>query len=155
MTPEQIAREKIDRMFADAGWAVVDRDHYSPEINAVAIEEGLMKGNHEADYLLFINGKAFGVLEAKREEVDVTSSMVCEQAEYYAKSVPTWCQAWSKPLPLAYVSNGKELFFSRLARSGRLVSISEIHTLAKTDREVAWHNRLLCRIAHLAKTRTS
>jgi len=111
MTPEQLAREKIDRMMADAGWAVVDRDHYSPELSAVAVEEGLMKGNHEADYLLFINGKAFGVLEAKREEVDVTSDVVCEQAEFYTKSAPDWCQAWEKPLPLAYVSNGKEFYF--------------------------------------------
>ncbi|MBD5200382.1 MAG: DEAD/DEAH box helicase family protein [Bacteroidales bacterium] len=114
MTPEQIAREKIDRMFAEAGWAVVNRDHYSPEISAVAVEEGLMKGNCEADYLLFINGKAVGVLEAKREEVDVTASVVAEQAEHYAKSVPHWCQAWHDPLPLAYVSNGKDLFYRDL-----------------------------------------
>lgn len=99
---------------ADSSWAVVDRDHYSPEMSAVAVEEGLMKGNHEADYLLFITGKAFGVLEAKREEVDVTSSVVCEQAEFYTKSVPNWCPAWYEPLPLAYVSNGKELYFRDL-----------------------------------------
>ena len=90
MTPEELARQKIDRMFSDAGWAVVDRDHFSPEDSAVAVEEGLMNGNLEADYLLFINGKAVGVLEAKREEVDVTSSVVCEQAEHYTRSVPSW-----------------------------------------------------------------
>lgn len=129
MTPEQIAREKIDRMFAEAGWAVVDRDHYSPEISAVAVEEGLMKGNLEADYLLFINGKAVGVLEAKREEVDVTADMVAEQAEHYAKSVPNWCQAWQNPLPLAYVSNGRELYFRDLRDpDGYYESIKKIHS---------------------------
>lgn len=129
MTPEQIAREKIDRMMAEAGWAVVDRDHYSPEISAVAVEEGIMEGNHEADYLLFINGKAFGVLEAKREEVDVTSSVVCEQAEFYTKSVPSWCPAWYEPLPLAYVSNGKELYFRDLRDpEGTYQPLKSIHT---------------------------
>lgn len=68
MTPEERARVKIDQWFADAGWKVVNRDEYEPTISAVAIREGLLKGNLEADYLLFINGKAVGVLEAKREE---------------------------------------------------------------------------------------
>lgn len=129
MTPEEIAREKIDRMFAEAGWAVVDRDHYSPDISAAAVEEGLMKGNHEADYLLFINGKAFGVLEAKREEVDVSSTSVCEQAEFYTKSVPSWCPAWYEPLPLAYVSNGKDLLFRDLRDpDGSYQPLKAIHT---------------------------
>ena len=54
-------------MLNDAGWEVVDRNHYSPEVSAIAVEEGLLKGNREADYLLFLNGKAVGVLEAKKE----------------------------------------------------------------------------------------
>ncbi|MBD5375602.1 MAG: DEAD/DEAH box helicase family protein, partial [Bacteroides sp.] len=129
MTPEQIAREKIDRMFAEAGWAVVDRAHYSPEISAVAVEEGLMNGNCEADYLLFINGKAVGVLEAKRQEVDVTDSIVAEQAEHYTRSVPNWCQAWQTPLPLAYVSNGKELYYRDLRDSdGCYEPLKKIHS---------------------------
>lgn len=67
MKPEEKARIKIDRMFAEAGWAVVDRDHYAPDITAVAIKEDLLKGNLEADYFLFINGKAVRIQEAKRE----------------------------------------------------------------------------------------
>ena len=77
MSPEDKARKKIDRMFDDAGWKVVDRDHYAPNISAVAIEEGLLEHNLEADYFLFLNGKAVGVLEAKREDVDVRSKVVC------------------------------------------------------------------------------
>ena len=59
MTPEEKARVKIDQWFADAGWKVVNRDEYEPTISAVAIREGLLKGNLEADYFLFINGRAF------------------------------------------------------------------------------------------------
>lgn len=63
MTPEEKARIKIDQWFADAGWKVVNREDYEPTCTAVAIREGLLKGNLEADYFLFINGKAVGYLK--------------------------------------------------------------------------------------------
>lgn len=79
MTPEEKARIKIDQWFYEAGWQVVNRDEYEPTMTAVAVREGLLKGNKEADYFMFINGKAVGVLEAKREEVDVSSEIVSDQ----------------------------------------------------------------------------
>lgn len=102
MTPEEKARVKIDQMFLEAGWKVVDRDFYSPTITAAAIREGLLEGNREADYFLFINGKAVGVLEAKREEVNVASDSVCEQAIRYTRYVPECYQAYEHPLPFIY-----------------------------------------------------
>ena len=111
MTPEEKARIKIDQWFADAGCEVINRDEYEPTSTAVAIREGLLKDNLEADYFLFINGKAVGVLEAKREETDAFSSIVCEQAALYAKSVPNIYQTYQKPLPFIFTSNGKELYF--------------------------------------------
>ncbi len=111
MTPEEKARIKIDKWFADAGWKVVNRDDYEPTCTAVAIREGLLKGNLEADYFLFINGKAVGVLEAKHEETDAFASTVCEQATLYARSVPNVYQAYQKPLPFIFTSNGKEIYF--------------------------------------------
>ena len=111
MTPEEKARIKIDQWFADAGWEVINRDEYEPTSTAVAIREGRLKSNLEADYFLFINGKAIGVLEAKREETDAFSSKVCEQAALYARSVPNIYQTYQKPLPFIFTSNGKELYF--------------------------------------------
>lgn len=111
MTPEEKARQKIDQWFTDAGWEVINRDEYEPTSTAVAIREGLLKDNLEADYFLFINGKAVGVLEAKREETDAFSSVVCEQAALYARSVPNIYQTYQKPLPFIFTSNGKELYF--------------------------------------------
>ncbi len=70
MKPEEKARVKIDRMFEDAGWDVVDREHYAPDIHAAAIKEGLLKGNLEADYFLFLNGQAIGVLETFRIAIE-------------------------------------------------------------------------------------
>ena len=89
MTPEEKARIKIDQWFADAGWKVVNREDYEPTCTAVAIREGLLKGNLEADYFLFINGKAVAL---------------------YARSVPNIYQAYQKPLPFIFTSNGKELY---------------------------------------------
>lgn len=111
MTPEEKARHKIDQWFTDAGWEVINRDEYEPTSTAVAIREGLLKDNLEADYFLFISGKAVGVLEAKREETDAFSSIVCEQAALYAKSVPNIYQTYQRPLPFIFTSNGKELYF--------------------------------------------
>ena len=113
MEPEEKARVIIDRMFEEAGWKVVDRDKYAPNMTAVAIREGLMVSNREADYLLFLNGKAVGVLEAKRIEIDINSDIVQEQARLYTRSCPKWCQAWfpNLPLPLAYVANSRDLMF--------------------------------------------
>ena len=54
MTPEEKARITIDRWFNDSGGQVVNRDEYEANISAVAIREGLLEGNLEADYFLFI-----------------------------------------------------------------------------------------------------
>lgn len=110
MKPEQKSREKINHLLVDAGWSVVDREHYSPTVSAVAIEEGLLQGNLEADYLLFLDGKAIGVIEAKKETAPL-SEIVANQAENYTHNILDWYQTWFNPLPLIYLANGKELLF--------------------------------------------
>ncbi len=54
MTLEEKARQKIDQWFYDAGWQVVNRDGYEPNCTAAAIRAGLLQGNLEADYFLFV-----------------------------------------------------------------------------------------------------
>lgn len=135
MTPEEKARIKIDQWFADAGWEVVNRDDYEPTYAAVAIREGLLQGNLEADYFLFINGKAVGVLEAKREETDAFASKVCDQATLYARSVPNIYQAYQKPLPFVFTSNGKKLYFCDFREQDacfkQIIAIPTPHELVK------------------------
>lgn len=129
MTPEEKARVKIDQMFEEAGWQVVDRDFYSPTISAAAIREGLLKGNHEADYFLFINGKAVGVLEAKRAEVDVKADKVTAQTKNYTRIVPNCYQVWQKPLPIGYQSNGEETYFFDFRNpDSEMEPVNRIHT---------------------------
>jgi len=126
MTPEEKARVRIDQMFSDAGWKVVSRDEYSPSISAAAIEEGILQGGKEADYLLFINGKAVGVLEAKKASTDVSSNTVIGQAEGYTHRLTRYYQFYSNPLPIVYVSNGFVTLFR--AKDGSYIPVGSIHT---------------------------
>ena len=126
MTPEEKARVLIDQMFTDAGWKVVSRDEYSPTLSAAAIEEGILEGGKEADYLLFINGKAVGVLEAKKASIDVTSDKVISQAEGYTHKLTKYYQYYANPLPIVYVSNGQVTFFK--AEDGSYIPVGCIHT---------------------------
>lgn len=111
LNPEELARVNIDNWLDQAGWEVVNRDEITTGLQALAVREGLLEGNLEADYLLFLGGRAVGVLEAKRVEVDVLSPEVQQQALNYTHHVPSWVQVWENPLPLVYLSNGRDLYF--------------------------------------------
>ncbi len=111
LKPEERARQWIDRKLEDAGWRVINRDEYAPGMTAVAIREASMRHHLEADYLFLINGKAAGVLEAKREEIHLDNPKLIAQAENYAWQVQPWYPTWQFPLPFIYLSNGKEIAF--------------------------------------------
>ena len=113
MTPEEKARVIIDRQLEDAGWLVVDRDEYTTSAHACAVREGLMNfsgTNLEADYLLFIEGKAVGVVEAKREENELGDEVIA-QAVLYTHNLPDWCAAWYQPLPIVILANSKKILY--------------------------------------------
>ena len=52
LLPEQLARIKIDNQLKEAGWDIVSRHEYIPNL-AQAVKEALMAGSTESDYLLF------------------------------------------------------------------------------------------------------
>jgi type I restriction enzyme R subunit len=63
--PEQEARQKIDQLLQAAGWVV--QDYKAANIHAgrgVALREFPLPGYGFADYLLYIDGRAAGVIEA-------------------------------------------------------------------------------------------
>ncbi len=66
-TPEEQARQIIDDALKQAGWDVQDIHSVNVRVaRGVAIREfPLQAGYGTADYLLYVNGKAAGVLEAK------------------------------------------------------------------------------------------
>ncbi len=128
LKPEEKARTKIDKLLLKAGWDVITRNQYSDLYNGCAVCEGLLEGNLEADYLLFVGGKVIGVLEAKRKEKKLSVD-VAEQAQKYTKSVPDWYPVWRNPLPFVFLSNGETLLFKDLRdEDSEYVELSEMKT---------------------------
>ena len=113
LLPEQLARIKIDGQLKEAGWEIVSRDEYVPNL-AQAVKEALMSGSTESDYLLFVDNKAIAVVEAKREE-STLGEIVAEQAENYARTARSMYGMWFDGLiPLVYLANGKKIYFKNL-----------------------------------------
>lgn len=67
-TPEQIARDEIDRLLELAGWTVVSKSAVNLSASkGVAVRE-YQTGVGPADYVLFVDKTPVGVIEAKRED---------------------------------------------------------------------------------------
>ncbi len=132
MLPEEQARVKIDKQLINAGWDIVSRNEYIPKSTS-AVKEGLMQGNTESDYLLFVDDKAIAVVEAKREE-NPLGPEVEKQAEGYARSPQNWYGLWYHGLiPLVYMANGKKIYFKNMLTDpdGDYVELSEMHSPKK------------------------
>lgn len=92
MTPEQKARVSIDALLVAAGWhvcKVADANIHAGDgvAKGVAIREfPLNNGFGFADYLLYVNGKACGVIEAKKEGTTLTGVEL--QSSRYAQGLP-------------------------------------------------------------------
>src|SRR6266576_6485921 len=110
-SPEELAREKIDKLLNECGWIIQDRDTINLSASrGVAIREALLKDRDEVDYLLFVNGKAIGTVEAKPEGFTLTG--VEEQSGKYGKGLLDIYPKWREPLPFAYESTGIETQFT-------------------------------------------
>lgn len=110
--PEQTARESIDRLLRDAGWVLQDREHLDRNASlGVAVREFPLPSGH-ADYLLFVAGKAAGVVEAKKS--GVTLSGVAEQSEKYMGQLPSHLASWDESLVFDYETTGDETFFRNM-----------------------------------------
>jgi type I restriction enzyme, R subunit len=133
MKPEQKARLQIDALLEDAGWKVQDFDQFDPgTLRGIAVREFPLKAGH-ADYLLVIDRKAAGVVEAK--PYGTTLSGVAEQSQTYLSAIPANIRCVQIPLPFGYESTGIETFFRDLRdpdpRSRRVNSFHRPETLYK------------------------
>src|SRR5207249_677443 len=109
-TPEQKARASIDVALATTGWIV--QDSSAANLNAgrgVTVREFPLLGG-PADYLLFLDGKAAGVIEAKPEGTTLTGVEV--QTERYSQALPSGIPRHRLPLPFLYQSTGVETRFT-------------------------------------------
>ena len=145
LTPEARARVEIDRMLAAAGWAVQDASRANlSAARGVAIREFVLRSPHgRADYLLFVDGAAAGVVEAKKEGQTLTG--VAWQTARYVEGVPDDVPtAVEGALPFAYESTGpaETRFTNTLdpdAASRRVFSFHRPETLAGWIAEISKH----------------
>ena len=108
--PEQVARDHIDSKLSDAGWLVQSRNEV--DLNAgqgVAVRE-YPTDIGPADYVLFVDCKPVGVIEAKRVEAGERLTTVEYQSSEYAKAKLKYIN--SKPLPFVFESTGELTHFT-------------------------------------------
>lgn len=128
---EAQARETIDSLLAAAGWIIQDfKDLNLGAGLGVAVRE-FPVGEGFADYLLFVDRMAVGVVEAKK--AGHTLSGVAAQSGAYLASVPDSVPHVPGSLPFAYESTGIETFFRDTRdpepRSRRTFSFHQPQTL--------------------------
>jgi type I restriction enzyme R subunit len=132
--PEDRARVNIDRLLTAAGWLIQNRNSINIEAGrGIAIREfPLAPGYGFADYLLYVDGYAAGVVEAKKAGETLTE--VETQTAKYSVGLPQNLPAPRRPLPFCYESTGVETRFTNLlepdARSRPVFGFHRPETLA-------------------------
>ncbi|MDG4793018.1 DEAD/DEAH box helicase family protein [Micromonospora sp. WMMD1082] len=113
---EQRARVLIDRQLRDAGWVVQDRSEINLFVGTgVAVREAIMaKGHGRVDYLLYVDQRVVGVIEAKPEGTPLSG--VEWQSAMYAEGLPpaVRLKALTRDgrLPFVFEASGSETHFT-------------------------------------------
>ena len=133
----------IDRQLTDAGWAVQDkRDLNLFAGQGVAIREAVMASGHgRVDYLLYVDRKAIGVIEAKPQ--GATLSGVEWQSAMYAEGLPPDVRLKALTvdgrLPFVFEASGSETHltngFDPDARARRVFAFPQPAPLARVLRD--------------------
>jgi type I restriction enzyme R subunit len=108
--PEQIARDKIDSELIRCGWAIQNKNQVN--LNAglgIAVRE-YQTDIGPADYVLFVDKKPIGIIEAKRAEEGVHLTMHEDQSEGYATAKLKYLN--NEKLPFVYESTGEVTRFT-------------------------------------------
>ncbi|MBK3568119.1 DEAD/DEAH box helicase family protein [Streptomyces sp. MBT62] len=130
------ARAKIDAMLSKAGWRIQDKADTNPLAGkGVAVREFTV-ATGRADYVLYVDGKIVGVIEAKREGTPLAGALA--QNERYAAGVlkEHAMAVWRREEPFAfrYATTGTETYFlNRVdpeARSREVFAFHRPETLA-------------------------
>jgi len=126
-------------MLLAARWLIQDRADANIDAGpGVAIREfALGHGYGEADYLLFADGQAIGVIEAKKEGTALIGVEI--QTQKYSEGIPAALPAPRRPLPFLYQSTGIETRFTNLlepnASSRSVFSFHRPETLSEWLRD--------------------
>ncbi len=147
-SPEPLARQHIDALLTAAGWEVQDRSamNLGAGLGVAVREFPLATG--PADYLLFVDRRAIGVVEAKPE--GTTLAGVEAQSARYSWGLGQYPLAWHTPLPFLYESTGVETFFTNgLDPDPRSRRVFAFHQPATLHAWVRQPQQLRSRLQHL------
>jgi type I restriction enzyme R subunit len=153
-TPEQRARRKIDADLTAAGWLV--RSQEDLDLTAgrgIAVREFQMKpGFGFADYLLYLDRRAAGAIEAKP---DGTLTGVEAQSAKYAAGLPENLPAHRRPLPSVRVQWSRDVLHQRArssAASRQVFNFPRPETLADSLSQATQLRALLMELPTLDET---
>ncbi|MDI7187976.1 DEAD/DEAH box helicase family protein [Leptospira santarosai] len=104
-SPEQISRDFIDKILIQSGWLIQDKKsiHLSAGIGIAVREYNTDVG--PADYVLFVDRKPVGIIEAKREEEGHRLTTVEDQSKEYSQAKLKYLN--NDPIPYVYESTGE------------------------------------------------
>lgn len=103
--PEQLARDKIDSELIRSGWLIQNKNQINLKASlGIAVRE-YQTDIGPADYVLFVDAKPVGIIEAKRAEEGVHLTMHEEQSLGYAAAKLQYLN--NDPLPFVYESTGE------------------------------------------------
>jgi len=131
MLPEALARTKIDALLTEAGWIVQKYKEVNLSAGpAIAVCEIPISKIGRPDYVLLLNRKSVGIIEAKKE--GTTLSGVAEQSAHYGDNLPDFLKNPGQ-IRFYYESTGVETYFRDQAdpdpRSRRVFAFHQPGTL--------------------------
>lgn len=111
MTPEAKARHRIDHKLEQAGWVIQGKEQLNlGAAVGVAVRE-YPTDTGPADYLLFVNRQAVGVIEAKKDSAGKNLTIAESQSERYANAKLKWRKD-STPLRFLFEATGQIIRFT-------------------------------------------
>lgn len=152
--PEQIARDKIDQMLEKAGWVIQSKKHVNLHASiGVAIRE-FQTDIGPADYVLFVDTKPVGVIEAKKEEEGQRLLVAEDQSSDYANAKLKY-NLNKEPMPFVYESTGVLTRFTDYRdpkpRSREIFSFHQPTTLLEWNKQSETLRKRLTKLPELCK----
>jgi type I restriction enzyme, R subunit len=111
MTPETKARQQIDQKLEQSGWIIQDMKRLDLSAGiGIAVRE-YPTDTGPADYVLFINRNACGVIEAKKDSAGENLTVTETQTERYATANIKWRKD-NTPLRFLFEATGQIIRFT-------------------------------------------
>ncbi|MEI2743216.1 MAG: type I restriction-modification enzyme R subunit C-terminal domain-containing protein [Candidatus Competibacter sp.] len=111
MTPEASARQQIDQKLQQAGWVIQDMKRLNLAVGpGVAVRE-FPTDTGPADYVLFADRQAVGVIEAKKDSTGENLTVTENQTERYAAARLKW-RTNDVPLRFLFEATGQIIRFT-------------------------------------------